>query len=249
MKTFKQHLKETYRITPARRNVLDRLADVASAPFTVERDLPPVEKYAQDDIHQSLYGNPTPKDMRKAEFRKVQSAARLSRIDAIRDMGLPADKRPSMDTDRLLKIKMASTRAIEKRKPIAEVLQPKARVPKEHKDEFWKWNGSTSVYHDPKMELKTMFYGYGAHKGEGAGDVMVMFSVRNTFDGGGEKRDRTKVLARVLDHVNHFVKTYKPKSLVYDTDDQKKERLYKKVGARLGVPVIRSAPFSDQSQV
>ena len=245
MKTFKQHLKETYRITPARRNVLDRLADVASAPFTVERDLPPVEKYAQDDIHQSLYDNPTPKDMRKAEFKKVQSAARLSRIDAIRDMGLPADKRPSMDTDRLLKIKMASTRAIEKRKPIAEVLQPKARVPKEHKHEVWKWNGGSSVYVDPKFKLQTMFRGDETYKGEGAGHVMVMFTVNNTFHGGGERRDRTKVLARVLDHVNHFVKTYKPKSLVYETDDLKKERLYKKVGARLGVPIIQSAPSSE----
>ena len=238
MKTFKQHLKETYRITPARRNVLDRLADVASAPFTVERDLP-VEKDAYHDVHQSLYGDPTPKDMRKSEFKKVQSAARLSRIDAIRDMGIPADKRSSpMDTDRLLKIKMASARAIEKRKPIAEVLQPKVRVPKEHKHEVWKWNGNTSEYQDPKMKVKTMFQGYGAHQGEGAGHVMVMFKVGDTFQTRGERRDRTKVLARVLDHVNHFVKTYKPKSLVYETDDQKKERLYKKVGARLGVPVI-----------
>lgn len=64
--------------------------------------------------------------------------------------------------------------------------------------------------------------------------------------GGSHKRqdsgrqDRTKVLARVLDHVNHFVKTYKPSHLIYETDSEKKERLYRKVGARLGVPVIPS---------
>jgi hypothetical protein len=233
-----KNLRETYRITPARRNLLDRLADVAAAPFTVERDIP-LEKDVHQDVHQALYGNPTPSDMRRAEFRKTQLAARLSRIDAIRDMGLPADKRWPRDTDRMLKAKMAAGRSIEKREPISEVLQPKARVPKVHRQEKWKWNGFGSTYHDPKLGIHTHFNGHGNDKG--AGMVYVSFTVGGSHkrqDSG--RRDRTKVLARVLDHVNHFVKTYKPSHLVYETDSEKKERLYRKVGARLGVPVIPS---------
>lgn len=72
MKTFKQYIDETYRITPKRREFLNKKYSEAKQKANDAFDIPdPIGR-----MHSAMYHSAT-----------------QARIDAIRDMGLPADKR------------------------------------------------------------------------------------------------------------------------------------------------------------
>jgi len=75
MKAFKQHLEETYRITPRRRDLLNN-----------------IESDANRDANDAL--GPKGEDFRPGSIKKFdRNQSRLNRIKLIQMMGKPADKR------------------------------------------------------------------------------------------------------------------------------------------------------------
>ena len=75
MKTFKQHLDETYRITRGRRDLLNN-----------------IESDANRDANDAL--GPKGEDFRPGSIKKFdRNQSRLNRIKLIQMMGKPADKR------------------------------------------------------------------------------------------------------------------------------------------------------------
>lgn len=97
MKTFKQYIDETYRITPKRREFLNRAYREAQIGASVALNNPNAIRGMNDAMYYS---------------------AIQARIDAIRDMGLPADKRRSImgnwGDDKSLKDSMRNSRSTQK---------------------------------------------------------------------------------------------------------------------------------------
>ena len=120
---------------------------------------------------------------------------------------------------------------------LSEIFSPKRRVPVQHPHMATEWNGVHTKYMDKRHKLETSIFGIGERPESGAGEVYVSFRVDGKHRVAPQKKDRTKVLSSVFSHMQHFVKQHKPSVIYFETDNEKKDRIYRRVGSRLGVPV------------